>query len=268
MTKKSKLIDNRLQSTGKVVRAVTTHSSEAAKALATLATEAEGQNTAANEQFFVTLFQFTANVLGFRAKQLDNAELAVVGERSDDVDLRALRDSLEAQLRAMLVRMRSNISDSIGATGLQTYGFGQPVPDTAYALASYGENASILLAQKPFAISVDGVTYDGALMGQALGAKAAAFRQSLVELEKEAQELVNELGKRDAMVELWADGYQGAADIATGLYRLIGKKHLADRVRPTIRTLSGEEVAPEVDENAPAPEPEPEPSGAEEPDKG
>lgn len=254
MTKRSKLIDNRLESTGKVIRAVETHSGEAAKALAALALEAEGPNTAANEQFFVMLFQFVANVMGYRAKQLDSAEGAVVLERSDDVDLRAARDGLEAQLRGMLVRMRSNLQNaSLGGQGLKSYGLAKAVPDAGYGLASYGETAARLMAQKPFVMTVDGMTYDGGAMAQALGSKAAAYRQSLVDLEREAQELSHELGKRDIVLEHWANGYQGGADMATGIFRLVGLKHLAERVRPSTRVMSGEEVAPEVDEGAGTP---------------
>src|SRR4051794_19389800 len=59
----------------------------------------------------------------------------------------------------------------------------------------------------------------------------------------EARELEKALGARDQAVELWTEVYQGVATALSGLYRLAGRKDLADRVRPTSRTLSGEDAA-------------------------
>jgi hypothetical protein len=40
--------------------------------------------------------------------------------------------------------------------------------------------------------------------------------------------------------------HQGVADVLVGLFRLAGRKDLSDRVRPSSRTLAGEE-APAVE---------------------
>lgn len=258
MSKKSKLIDNRVNSSSKVCRAVTTHTGGAAKALSEVAIRVDGPNTQATEAVFQTVFAFLANVLAFHAKEIDDAELAVVGERADDVAARDTRDTEEAAMRTAMVRIRSNMQHALGPKGLSTYGLEGAVPAGSYELASFGEKVVRLLNQTPFNVVIDGVTYDGAGMAQALDTKVKAFRQALVVMEREAQELVGELGKRDAKVEAWADGYQGVADAATGLYRLAGLKHLADRVRPSSRTLSGEEEAQDIDPAPPAGLPAPE----------
>ena len=41
--------------------------------------------------------------------------------------------------------------------------------------------------------------------------------------------------------------YQGVADCLTGLCRLAGRKDLAERIRPTSRTVSGADEGPEIE---------------------
>jgi len=58
----------------------------------------------------------------------------------------------------------------------------------------------------------------------------------------------------------WSETYQGTASTLEGMYRLVGWRELADRVRPTQRTLRGEDAGAEVEETAPV-EGAPQPAG-------
>jgi hypothetical protein len=58
---------------------------------------------------------------------------------------------------------------------------------------------------------------------------------------------------RDRAVAAWSDAYQGTATALEGFYRCAGWKELAEKVRPTVRKLRGEEAG--VDEvETPKPE--------------
>jgi hypothetical protein len=59
--------------------------------------------------------------------------------------------------------------------------------------------------------------------------------------DREARELEDAYALRDRAVAAWSDAYQGTASALEGLYRRAGWKELAEKVRPTIRKLRGEE---------------------------
>jgi hypothetical protein len=47
---------------------------------------------------------------------------------------------------------------------------------------------------------------------------------------------------RDRAITAWSDAYQGTATALEGLYRRAGWKELAEKVRPTIRKLRGDDA--------------------------
>jgi hypothetical protein len=242
--KKSRKIDARIQSTSKVQSAAVANRDILAEALAARAVEVQGPNTKATKEVFVTVLDFLADTLKYGATNLDVAELSLVAERADDVKVREERDGLSAQLVERMVRVRSTIQDALGAQALKLYGLeGETPRDTPREVASHAHNVVNLLKGKPFSVAADGVTVDSAGIVKAVAAQADALEAAIVEMEREEQELGNKLGLRDRALDAWSDHYQGGADALTGLFRLGGRKDLAERVRPTSRTLSGDEVA-------------------------
>ncbi|UQA58168.1 hypothetical protein [Polyangium aurulentum] len=254
MAKKAKQVDNRLLSSGKVIRAATTHTPTIATALAARAVEIQGPNTKATKEAFAIVLGFLAESLAHGADRLDQAELAVVAERADDIPVREQRDSLHADLLSRLVRIRSNVADAVGHDALRTYGLEGATPRTPREATSHAFNVANLLKQKPFKVEVDGATFDSAGMVATLESKAGALHAALEDIEREDQELADALGRRDRITGTWTDDYQGVADALTGLFRLGGRKDLAERVRPTSRTLSGEEVLAGEEEPLPTEE--------------
>jgi len=246
MAKKAKQIDNRIQSTERVVTAATTHRDQIAEALATRAVEALGPQTKATKDVFVVVLDFLAAALKHSAGKLDAAELAVVAERADDVGIRETRDANEAAVRNTSIRLKSMLTDALGDDALRVYGLEGQTPRGARELVSHARTVSNLLKEKPFQKSVDGVTFDSAALAAGLDAKAEALAKSVADLDREDQELKDKLGKRDAELGAWTETYQGSTDGLVGLFRLAGRKDLSEAVRPTQRTLAGEEVAPEA----------------------
>ncbi len=244
VTKKSKQVDNRLQSSAHVITAATTHRTEMAEALSARAIQVQGANTLVTKEVILTVFDFLTDTLGQSAQSMDEAELRLVAEKADDVGLREDRDSKTASLLAACVRVRSMVIDALGPTALKTYGLTGDTPRIPTQLASHARTVVKLLQEAPFTVTVDGVSFDSAAMASTLQAKAAAVEKTLTDMQREEQELSNELGKRDAAIDAWTERHQGVAYTLVGLFRLAGRKDLSERVRPSARMLAGEDVAP------------------------
>lgn len=244
MAKKSRQVDNRIQSSEHVVHAATTHAEQVAERLAARAISVQGVNTMATKEFFHVLLAFLTDTLGASARSLDEAEHRVLAERSDDVGLREDRDSAAADLLRAAVRVKSMVADALGPEGIATYSLEGETPRAPRELVSHAESVSNLMIKKPFLVTVEGITFDSAAMAQTLATKANKLDKSLATMKREEQELADQLGLRETQVLAWIEDHQGIADTLVGLFRLAGRKDLAERVRPTSRALAGEEVTP------------------------
>jgi hypothetical protein len=243
VSKKSKQVDNRIQSSGHVITAAKTHREQMAESLAARAVAVQGANTQATKAVFLNVFDFLTDVLGHSVQFMDQAELQLVAERADDVGLREDRDSKAASLLAACVRVRSMVQDALGTIGVKTYGLTGDTPRVPVQLASHARTIGKLMQEKPFSVTVDGVSFDSAAMASTLEGKAAAAEKALAVTQTEEQELVNEMGKREAAIAKWVEDHQGVADTLVGLFRLAGRKDLSEHVRPSSRMLTGDEVA-------------------------
>jgi hypothetical protein len=253
VAKRSRQIDNRIQSSGHVVGAAKAHREHIAEALAARAVSVQGANTKATKDAFVVMLDFLVDTLGASVQSLDGAELRLVAERADDVGLRDTRDAAATDLVQGAVRVRSMVSDALGAGALRTYGLEGDTPRAPRELVSHSRNVSNLMKEKTFVVTVDGVTFDSAAMAATLDKKADALETALADMQREEQELADQLGRRDMQVAAWVEGHQGVADTLVGLFRLAGRKDLSERVRPTSRALSGDEITPaETKSEAPA----------------
>ncbi|MDC3988008.1 hypothetical protein [Polyangium jinanense] len=247
MAKKSRQVDNRIQSSGHVINAAKTHAEQAAEKLAARAISVQGANTKATKEVFHILLAFLTDTLGASARSLDQAELRVLAERADDVGVREGRDTAAADLLRAAVRVKSMVSDALGTGGLHTYGLAGETPRAPRELASHARSVSDLMTNKPFLVTVEGVTFDSAAMAATLDAKANVLDQALATMLREEQELADQLGRRDRQVLAWIEDHQGTADTLVGLFRLAGRKDLSERVRPTNRALAGEEITPSAE---------------------
>jgi len=253
VTKKSKQVEQRIQSSAHVTIAAKTHRVQVAESLAARAVEVQGANTLATKDTFLVLVDFLVDTLGYSVKSMDVGELRLVAEKADDVGLREARDSAVSSLHQASVRMRSMIWDAMGPQGLAAYGLSGDTPRNPRDLASHARTVAKLMQEHPFNVTVEGVSFDSAAMASTLEGKAAAVDKALSDMQREEQEFANELGKRDDAIAAWVDDHQGVADALVGLFRLAGRKDLSERVRPSSRVLAGEEApAVEVPQEKPA----------------
>lgn len=241
MSKKSKQVENRIRTSQHVMTAAKTHRDQLADILAERAKKAQGANTSITKEAIKAVFDFLVDDLHHAVTFMDDAEARVVAERADDVYLRDKRDTATTNLQSAMVRVRSMVLDALGEKGLATYGLSGETPRITRDLLTHAATASKLMQETPFHVTVDGVTFDSAAMATTLASKVNAVEQALNDMAREEQELVNELGHRHTAITQWVDVHQGVADTLTGLFRLAGRKDLADRVRPSSRSLAGEE---------------------------
>lgn len=245
MAKLGKEIENRISVSRKVIAAATTHGPALAPLLATRAAEAQGQGGAPDAAAFAAMFAAQAAMLTFTTSALESAALAYSAEQADDVEPRLARDKAGEALLALVVQLRSTIEATLGGAALAIYGLEGDTPRNPKALANHVTNVLKLLGEKPASTTTDfGTSFSTVTAVLALNAKKAPLDAALGDVGREERELEDTFGKRDQAMERWADAYQGVANTLTGLFRLAGRKDLAERVRPTSRTLSGEDEGP------------------------
>jgi hypothetical protein len=242
VSKKSKQVENRIQSSEHVIAAAKAHRAPIADALVGRALEVQGANTPVTKDALLAVFDFLVDSLEHSVKVLDDAEMRVVTERADDVGLRDARDAATSSLLTAAVRIRSMVLDALGAKGIETYGLSGETPRLPRDLMSHAHTVAKLMQEHPFHVTVEGVTFDSAAMAATLTAKADAVEKAIADMHREEQELVNELGRRHTAITDWTEVHQGVADTLTGLFRLARRKDLSDRVRPSSRMLAGEEA--------------------------
>lgn len=244
MSKKSRQVENRIATSEHVMIAAKTHRDQIADVLAMHAVKVQGSNTVVTKAVWISVVDFLIDDLKHSVTTLDTAEMRVVNERADDVGLRDERDTAVSNLYAAAVRVRSMILDALGPNGIATYGLSGETPRVTRDVMSHAFTVANLMKKHPFNVTVDGVTFDSAALANTLTTKANAVETALNNMQREEQELANELGNRHTAIDQWMDVHQGIADAFTGLFRLAGRKDLAERVRPTSRTLAGEETPP------------------------
>jgi hypothetical protein len=242
VSKKSKQVENRIRTSEHVIIAAQTHRDQVADALAARAAKVQGPNTPVTKAVILAVVDFLVDDLKHSVTKMDDAEMRVVTERSDDVGLRDEREKAGSSLYFACVRVRSMVLDALGPNGITTYGLKGDTPRVTRDVMSHAYTVAKLMQEHPFNVTVEGVTFDSAAMASTLQTKADAVEKALTDMQREEQELVNELGNRHTAITEWVDVHQGAADTFTGLFRLAGRKDLSERVRPSSRTLAGEEA--------------------------
>jgi hypothetical protein len=245
MAKLGREIENRINVSKKVIAAATTHGPGLAPLLAAKAAEAQGAAGAPAAAAFAAMFASLAATLKFATGALESAALAYSAEHADDVAPREARGKAADVLLGLVVQLRATVESTLGASVLATYGLEGDTPRNPKALASHVTNVLELLGQSPVSVTTDlGSTFSTAATITGLTAKKAPLDAALGDVDREARELEDALGKRDQAIDHWSDAYQGVANALTGLFRLAGRKDLAERVRPTSRTVSGEDAGP------------------------
>jgi pimeloyl-ACP methyl ester carboxylesterase len=222
--------------------------------LAAQAVLVEGSATPATEDAFRAVIFALANGLEHSTKAMRDAEQAVAAEKADDAPIRTKRDEAAGKLADLLIRLRSTIEDHLGADGIKTYGLAGDTSRVPRKVFEQAQNVAQLLEKAPVKlVSAFGASFDSAIAAASLTTHAIALDGLIADDDREARELEHAFAMRDRAVSDWSDMYQGTASALEGLYRRAGWKELAEKVRPTVRKMRGEEVSTD-DVETPKPE--------------
>lgn len=248
-------IQNQLSVAEKVIASAKTHGPSMSILLAARAKEVQGDGTKATVEAFEAVFSALADGLAKSNSDLRDAEMGYFAEKADDAPIRAARDAAVSDLCAMLAQLRGNIEGTLGPQDAIKYGLVGDVPRVPHKLVTYTKNVVKQLEDHPQKTTTAlGASFDTAPAAAAVKNKLQALATHVDDDNREARELEQAQLKRNRAAEAWSDAYQGAATTFEGLYRAAGHAELADKVRPTLRKMRGEDPGEEV-EAPPPPNP-------------
>lgn len=249
MSKLSEQVQNQIEVSERVVASARARAKKVAVELTARAAQAQEADAAATPAEYEAVVLLLAAQLTRAAEALRARELEVTAEQADDAPVRAARDAAEREVTGLMTRLRSTVEDALGPDALATYGLQGETPRGPAKVLSYSWNAAQLLRKTPASIMTElGSTFSTQAAALAVEARHATLDALIKDDAREARELEGALTNRDRAAETWSDVYLGAATALEGLYRLAGWPELADRVRPTERTLRGEDAGPEIEE--------------------
>jgi hypothetical protein len=249
MSKLSDQVQNQIKVSEKVVASARTHARKVATELAARAAVAQGAETKATPKAYEAVVLSLADTLTYVAEQLRERELEYTAEQADDGPVRASRDAAERDITGMMTRLRSTVEDTLGREALAKYGLQGETPRGPRKALNHAQNVARLLRKSPATIETEfGSTFSTQAAAASLEKKHATLEALIKDDDREARELEDAMVKRDRAAATWSEVYQGVATALEGAYLLAGWRELADRVRPTQRTLRGEDAGPEIDE--------------------
>ncbi len=244
MASKSKQVRNQNANGDFVVSSVDTHGDDIARQLAVM-NSGLAEDERMSEEALRSYLSWFAAVLRAQNQSLATAEDKYVSEQADDPAVRTRRKDATAELVAATIRVRGRIESLRGAEGLATYGLEQVTPRQSIALAEHVGMAIKLLRQRP--VQIDDPLlgmFDSAEVANGLEAVLAPLLQSLQDTQREKRELEATLIERNRALSDWLLRYRGVAGALTGIYLLAGAEELAQRIRPTVRRVTGQEPPP------------------------
>lgn len=252
MTTLGEQLQNRIRVSEKIIASARTHGAKIAAILADHAVAIEGPGTPATAEAFKAVIYAFANGLEHATKVMRDTEHAVAAEKADDGPIRQKREEACLEVGGVLVRLRSTVEDHLGAEGLRTYGLAGEATRVPRKVLEYAQNVVQLLEKAPVKVaSPFGGSFDSAVAAATLSAKAAILAGLISDDDREARELEDAYALRDRAIAAWSDAYQGTATMLEGLYRRAGWNELAEKVRPTVRKMRGEEVGEDMEKAQP-----------------
>lgn len=248
----SEQLQNRVLVSEKVVASARTHGAKIAAILAEQALAVEGPSTLATVHAFQAVIFSLANGLEVATKTMRTTEQAVAAEKADDAPIRTKRNEVVGTLTNILVRLRSSIDEHLGPDGLKSYGLVGETSRVPRKVLEQAQNVVQLLERAPVKLSSGwGTSFDSAAAAALLRNETTALDGLIADEDREARELDDAFAARDRAVAEWSNVYQGTATALEGLYRRAGWRELADKVRPTVRRVRGEEAGVDDSEAAP-----------------
>jgi hypothetical protein len=199
---------------------------------------------------FITIFSLMSARLKSITDKMNEAELKLSQELSDDDAQRNLRDERAEQMREMLFKARAAVEGAFGEAQSAAYGLSEMPPRQPDRLMAFAKNSINLLRKDARADEgAFGNPTDTRKIAEVLETTHDALADALGAVDTETREAHAARNARDEVVDEWTQVYRGTANALSGLYDLAGRPDLAERVRPSVESAEGR-TEPPVDAEA------------------
>lgn len=186
-----------------------------------------------------------------------DADMALALDEFETKEARLMRDDAFGTKSERMRALRTGMLASYGDLTLEMYGMKEPVPNTPNALIPYATNVALRLEKRPITQPPRAFmpAFDSVAIAADIRAMAHTLQHGVDEVGRETREDQLARADRDAAREDSWRTYQALTTVVEGMFRLISRDDLGERVRLTTRRRSGfpEKIDLEFDEsNAPS----------------
>lgn len=251
MAKISVLVDNRSETAGTVVSASRIHGGAIAPALAE-------QFAHVDLAVVEALLRSVEDLLDEATAKMRADEIEYAGEQAETSQMREERDAVHGELSDVFLRVRSLVEGTAGESAKAEFGIDGGIPRTLKELVETSDNAIERLRTSDGAGSDPlSVLFDADRFADVLEGPMQRARELIERVRDEGREDEFAMLERDESVAEWEQTYRGVALILQGLFTIAGRPDLAERVRPTTRRATGQDVPPPVTDDGDEPVVEP-----------
>ncbi len=194
-----------------------------------------------------------------------DADMALALDELETKEARMMRDEAFGTKAERMRALRNGMMASYGAATLEVYGLKEIVPNTPNALIPYAINVASRLEKRPITQQPRAFmpAFDSVAIAADIRTMAQALQHGLDEVGRETREDQLARARRDAVRDDSWRTYQSLTTTVEGLFRLIGRDDLGERVRLTTRRRAGLPESSDLDfdnadsTNTPTPQDEP-----------
>jgi hypothetical protein len=239
MTQINQQHEGRQQYVEAVTSSAQTNQEELTKHL--LARFAGREGAAAAVEAAVTLLAFEAQLAQERLGDLGGAELKLAQELGEDQAARTDRDAPLSDLVGYLERLRARIVSDAGDAVARRLGLSKPPAERLAAVKPYAEAVIQLCREANLTLSdlVMGTDYTSAALADGVEQRLSAFTAATDAVTREERETQAARAVRDGAADDFSQDVYAGAQLLEALYRQAGMTAHAERIRPSVRRVSG-----------------------------
>lgn len=195
-----------------------------------------------------------------RMEEEREADMALALDEFETKEARMMRDEAFGTKSERMRALRSGLQASYGDHTLEMYGMKEAVPNTPNNLVPYAINVASRLEKRPITQPPRAFmpAFDSISIAADLRTMIHDLQHGIDQVGRETREDQLARAKRDEARDVSWRTYQALTTTVEGLFRLIGRDDLGDRVRLTKRRRAGLPEQEDLDFDASGTPPEPE----------
>ncbi len=169
------------------------------------------------------------------------ADMALALDEFETKEVRAMRDDAFGTKTERIRALRNGLMASYGENVVEMYGMKEVVPNTPNSLIPYATNVASRMEKRPLTQAPRAFmpAFDSAAIAADIRVMTRDLQHGIDEVGRETREDQLARAKRDDARELSWRTYQALTTTVEGLFRLIDRDDLAERVRLTMRRRVG-----------------------------